>query len=139
MPLDMPSTRRLRDELLTLTRTIAAAGANNDSASIDLGERGIASLEACELEISHPALAALTSTSDNLTITVQDSANNSSFAAVTNLATVVTPGVASVGAATKTVKLKLPSTTRRYIRINTAVTASGGNNTASSVTARLLT
>lgn len=133
-----PSTRRLRDELLKLTRTIAAAGAANASASLDLGAAGPAALEQVELEIAVPALPALVETDKFLTVTVEDSADNSSFAVIAQLEPVVIAGVVTTGAAALTRKFRLPSSTRRYVRITTGITAAGGDSTGVTVAATLL-
>ena len=132
------SERRIRDKALEVVTALPAADASADSDSLDLGAAGVASLERAELEISIPALASLANDKD-VTVTVQDSADNSSFAAVNELSTVVVTGGGGTGSDAATQKVRLPSTTRRYVRLNLAVEAAGGDNTGDIVTHRILT
>lgn len=87
-------------------------------------------------------LSALTSTLDaGLTASVawQDSADNSSFAVVPQLAGFTTNGTASLSAVNQLVLL--PPTSRRYVRLAVTLTDSGSNattNVTGSVTASVL-
>jgi len=127
--------RRITDKLLEVSRSLPAAAANNNSTSLDLGEgwKG----ENYELEIEIPALPNLADTK-TLTVTVQDSADNSAFAAIPELATLVVTGAGGVGSAATKRQLRIPASTRQYIRINCAVASVGGDNTASAAIMRLL-
>lgn len=131
----MSNNRRIQDATFVATRTIPAANASNQSASFDLGTIGSA-IEAVQLFLSVPALPALADTK-SLTVTVQDSADNSSFATLATLATHVSTGAGGVGAAAKETRWSLPTITRRYIRLNFAVDASGGDNTGVTATVSL--
>jgi hypothetical protein len=84
-----------------------------------------------------PALPNLADTK-KLTVKVQDSADNSSFADVDPLIQTTVTGSGGAGSSAKTVRFRLPPTARRYIALNLAVDASGGDNTASSVIFRML-
>lgn len=131
-------SRLIRDALLVVTRTLAAANANNDSTSIDLGDvTPVLHGQNHELSLEIPATPALADAT-SATITVEDSADNSSFAAVAGVATLVRTGAGGVGAAALTRVVRLPSTVRRYIRVNTAVANAGGDNTAIVFTFRIL-
>lgn len=132
-----PSTRRLVDADLEVSLTLPAANANANSDSIDIEAVGPAALESVELEISVPELTALVE-DKTLTVTVQDSADDTTFASIAALGTLVVTGGSGDGADATSRKVRLPSTTRRYIRINAAVEADGGDNTGSAVTYRLL-
>jgi hypothetical protein len=134
----MANERKIQDALLTVTKALPAAAASNSSDSIDLGSAGPAVLERVNLEISVPALPALVE-DKTVTITIQDSADNSSFAAVTGLSTFVITGGVGNGAAAATRTVRLPPTTRRYINALQAVLTAGGDNTGVSVTYKLLT
>ncbi|MEN6628163.1 MAG: Bbp16 family capsid cement protein [Sulfuricella sp.] len=127
-----------RDYLLTVAKALPAAAANNDSASIDLGNTtpGVVA-DAIEVEIALPALPDLVE-AKTVTCTLQDSANDSSFTAITGLSTFVVTGGTGNGAPAATRVVRLPSSVRRYIRVNTAVLTAGGDNTAKSVTLSLL-
>ena len=131
-------SRLIRDALLVVTRTLPAANANNNSTSIDLGDV-TPSLhgENHELSLEMPALPNLANAT-TATVTVQDSANDTDFAAVPAVATLVLTGAGGVGSAATTRVVRLPSTVRRYIRVNVAVANSGGDNTASTFTFRIL-
>lgn len=127
-----------RDYLLSVAKALPAAAANNDSASIDLGNTtpGVVA-DVIEVEIAVPALPDLVE-AKTVTCTLQDSANDSSFTAITGLSTLVVTGGTGNGASAATRVVRLPSSVRRYIRVNTAVLTAGGDNTAKSVTLSLL-
>ena len=133
----MSSTRTIQDFDLTVTTALPAAAANADSASIDLEAIGPAALESVELEISLPATPDLTD-DDTITLTIQDSADDSTFASVEELATLVVTGAGGEGAAAASRKVRLPSSTKRYINVNAAVLTGGGDNTDVSFTWKLL-
>ncbi|MDQ8206214.1 hypothetical protein QEH52_01740 [Coraliomargarita sp. SDUM461003] len=132
------SIRNRRDATFLTSLTLPAAGSNDDSASIDLESAAPGTVaESIELEIAIDDLPNLAD-DKNATVVVYDSADDSTFAEVEALASVIVTGAGGAGAAGKTVDLKLPSSIRRYIRINGAVDADGGDNTAAAVTMDLL-
>lgn len=134
----MATNRTIKDAKLVVTRVCPAAAANADSASIDLGQVNAFPInEEVDLQIAVPATDTLVE-DKTLTVTVQDSADDSSFAAVATLPTVVVTGAATNISAAKTTVLKLAGSVRRYVRINVAVEAAGGDVTDTTVTARLL-
>lgn len=124
--------RNLRDDDFTKTKALPAANANASTDALDLGQAKVQSLEEVEFEISVPATASLVNTKV-ITFVVQDSADNSSFAAVDPAISTTVTGGASGGAA-KAVRFRLPSQTRRYVRVNAAIPSDGGANTAVSFT-----
>jgi len=131
-------SRLIRDALLAVTRTLPAANANNNSTSIDLGDvTPVLHGQNHELSLEMPALPSLANAT-TATVTVQDSANDTDFAAIPSLATLVLTGAGGVGSAATTRVVRLPSTVRRYIRVNIAVANSGGDNTAATFTFRIL-
>lgn len=127
-----------QDALLLITQALPAQNSNaNSTSSIDL--RVAAPLlvgELTEVEVSVPATTC--ATGQTITITLQDSADNSSFAAIARLATLVLTGASNATPLT-TVKYRLPSNVRRYVRMNIAMSATTGDQTAISATCRLLT
>jgi len=130
--------RHIQDALLRVVTALPAAAANNDSDAIDLEQVSADTInEKFELQIKVPALPALVE-AKKLTITVQDSADNESFAAVPELATLVITGESGNGADAAERTVRLPSTARRYIRINQAVESGGGSNIAVKTTLQLL-
>ncbi len=129
--------RNIQDAVLRAVTALPAAGANNNSDSIDLEQPTADTInEGFSVQVVIPALPALVDTK-KVTITFQDSADGEAFVAIPELAAfVVTAGAEGGAAASRTVRL--PATARRYIRINQAVEAAGGNNTAVSTTLQLL-
>jgi hypothetical protein len=126
--------RNLRDGDFEVTKALPAAAANNATDGLDLGQTKVQSLEAIEFELAIPATPALVDTK-LITFTVEDSADNSSFAAVDPLVSTTVVGVAtSQGGTAKTVRFRLPSQTRRYVRVKAAVESGGGSNIAVSYT-----
>jgi len=128
----------IRDAALKVTKACPAANANHNTATIDLGCKNPgASVESFEVEIAIPALPDLVD-GKTLTVKLQDSADNTTFADVEQLASVVVTGADSKGSAASTVVVRLPSDVNRYVQANLAVAASGGDNTAKSVVVSLL-
>lgn len=129
--------RNLQDAALKVTKALPAANANNATDAIDLTVTapGV-SVENIDLVVTVPATASLADTKSH-TLKVQDSADNSTFADVSLLATQTRTGAGGAGAAASTYRWKLPPSIRRYVRIYQAVEASGGDNTAVSITAGL--
>jgi len=130
-------SRQVPDLLLTVVTALPAQNTSTSrSTAIDLGVAAPEQAgEMCELVVSVPATT--TATGQTITITVQDSADNSSFAAVASLATLVLTGSSNATAAT-TRRWRLPSNVRRYVTINRATSSTTGDQTAISTTMQLL-
>jgi len=129
--------RRLLDANLTKRIALPSAAGTVNSASIDLGSVNLGSAsDELEGEISYEATPSLAN-SATLTMTVQDSADNSSFAAVASLATLVVTGSGGTGAAASSRTFRLPPTTRRYVRISIVESSAGGDNSAKYGTLKL--
>ena len=108
---------------------LAAAAGSTVSASIDTGNAGVGDfLAKCELLITAPALNA-TQAPDTRTVTyiIEDSADNSSFAAALGVSQLVQTGAGGVGAAAATKRLRLPTNIRRYVRLKVTTGASTGD------------
>jgi len=126
-----------KDAALIVTKALPAAGATNYSDAIDL-KAVDASFDHVEVLAEVPALTALADTK-TYTVTFEDSADNSTFATIPELATFVRTGIATgQGSAAASRCVRLPASTRRYLRVKQVVEASGGDNTAKSVTVSLL-
>lgn len=125
----------MKDVLLTTTKALPAAAATATSDSIDLNLAPSAGQvnAACRLVLTLPAVPALVDTK-TITYTVYDSADNSSFAAVSAIPAQVQTGASSAGAAAAVVSFQIPPTLRRYVRFTAAVLTGGGDNTAKSAT-----
>jgi hypothetical protein len=121
--------RNIKDADLTKSVALAAAGASSSTASIDLGSVGPAVLEVVELQVDLPILPALVD-DKTVIITIEDSADNSAFAAIAGLGTLTATGTETPGSAEALSRsYRLPSITRRYVRATAAVLAAGGDNT----------
>jgi len=90
-----------------------------------------------EVELTLPALPSLADTK-KATVTLEDSADGITFAAIAALASLEVIGAGGAGASTVTRKVRLSSDVRQYIRAKVAVEAAGGNNTAKSLTMALV-
>lgn len=126
----------LKDAELVRSKALPAAGASASTASIDL----LATTQAenhFEVEVAVPALPSLVA-DKSVTITLEDSADDSTFAAISGLAPLKVTGGTSGGSAAASQRVRVPSAARRYLRATAAVEAAGGNNTAVSFTVGLI-
>ena len=128
--------RQIQDAVESVYTLHPAQNANLNSASLDLRMAGNVAREQFEVLITFDAAPNLAS-AQTLTLTLQDSADNITFANVTNVSTVVQTGGSS-GAALATARIALPSTIRRYIAFNDAASATAGSNTANGFTFQLV-
>ena len=128
-----------RDTALTTTKACPAAGANHNTATLDLKSTTAGAFaDSVEVEIAIPALPSLAD-GKTLTVKLQDSADNTTFADIAELASFVVTGVAgNKGSAAATHVIRLPSSAKRYLQANLRVAAEGGDNTGKSVTVSLL-
>ncbi|HEX3817671.1 MAG TPA: hypothetical protein VHW03_05230 [Chthoniobacterales bacterium] len=127
----------LFDLNLQVSQALPAAGASNNTASIDTGNANPGRIPNVEMVFAMPATPSLADTK-NITLTLQDSADNSSFALVTDIPAKIVTGAGGVGGAGLIYQCKLPIALRRYVRLDAAVDASGGDNTALSYTLGLV-
>lgn len=131
----------MKDALTLQTKAFPAAGANNSTSTIDLGAarttpNGFLPGSASVLEVSYPALPALADTK-TVTFTINHSDDDSTY--VTTGVTYTTPaGSGGGGVAANAVKLRIPPNVKRYVQVNAAVAAAGGDSTAKSYTAAIL-
>ena len=109
--------RNQRDALLTLTKALPAATATNLTDAIDLEQVGGPKPENVEIEVSVPAMP-LHTTANNTTLTLHDSADNSTYAEVVPLHQVKVLGVVSTGSVAILTRFRLPPNVRRYIKIS---------------------
>lgn len=120
---------KIADALMRRTTALPAAGAAANSTSVDLHALEVGPVGAnLEVHFTIPDVPDLADTKD-LTVTFQDSADNSTFAAVAGTPTLTFTGAASAGASGNKVRFYLPPATRRYVRGSYAVEADGGDNT----------
>lgn len=132
------TVRRLLDVNLKKVKALPAAAAANYTTSIDLGQTTLGpAADDIEVLVEIEATPALVD-AKTITLTLKDSADDSTFTAIPTLATVVQTGASSAGAAANSVRFKLPPSTRRYLRLDAAVLTAGGDNTAKSYTLKVL-
>lgn len=129
----MPA-RNLKDASLIVTTALPAQNTTGNTASLDLG---VGNFDGISLRVNVPATPSLAN-SQTLTITIQDSADNSSFAAVAQYETIVMTGAGGVGSAAVERTYPLTPSIRRYVRISVAASATAGDNTAVSSTYALI-
>lgn len=126
----------LRDLLLDVSRALPAQNTNANSTAIDLKQVLPDTLpEHFEFQISVPATT--TATGQTITITIQDSADNSTFATVEQLEPLLLTGASNATALT-TRNFRLPSDVNRHVRVNIAMSATTGDQTAITVGIRLV-
>ena len=129
-------SKSLRDILLDVSRSLPAQNTNANSTAIDLKQALPDSLpEHFELQISVPATT--TATGQTITCTIQDSDDNSTFATVEQLEPLLLTGASNVTALT-TRNFRLPSDVKRYVRVNIAMSATTGDQTAITAGIRLV-
>jgi hypothetical protein len=128
--------RRSQDLLLTVSRALPAQNTSAATSAIDLGSvLPDTALESIELVISVPATTC--ATGQTITLTPQDSADNSAWAALSRVAPLVLTGASNATAATGELRYRLPSNTRRYFRVNITMSATTGDQTAITAIIRL--
>lgn len=127
--------RNIVDATYSTSKALPAATATNVSSSFDLESTGTKPSNV-EVEINVPAIAAHT-TANNTTLTLHDSADNSSFAEVVPLTQVKVLGVVSTGSVAIVARFRLPPNVRRYIAFSQTAGATD-DLTGSSITYKLL-
>lgn len=126
------------DIALKKTKALPAAGAANASDAFDFGQATLHPLNRkLALQVDLPATPALVD-AKTITLTVKDSADGVTFAAIPELAPLVVTGAGGAGAAAVSRTFPLPGTTRKYVRTDAEVLAAGGDNTGVSVTSQVL-
>jgi hypothetical protein len=126
--------RNQQDNNFVATAALAQAGVN--TTAFDLEQIVGGDIEKVVFSIAAPAVAGISDTKV-LTYTLQDSADNSSFAAVDPSITTTQTAAGGAGVAAKEVRFRLPANVRRYVRVAQTATSTAGTFTGS-VTAKLL-
>jgi hypothetical protein len=140
----MPTKRSLKDALLNVSKYLPAAAAANQSPTIDLGSVVAGEPKLLEIEVSVPALPNNTDNTKTITLRLQDSADDVTYADVGVEAAAGVgdapriecrlAGVTTTGSVAKIFRVALPSTARRYLQFTQTVASGGGDNTAALVT-----
>lgn len=123
------SNRFLKDAELIKSKALPAAAATAYTASIDLGAVALGPTgDHIEAEISVPATPALVE-DKTITLNFQESDDDTTFANIGELESLVITGGAGNGASAASRIVRLPRATKRYIRAAATVLADGGDNT----------
>lgn len=119
------NSRGLQDALLTVSTALPNAGNTVNTNGIDLGSATpFPVTEGFTVQVA--TTAGTGANSKNITIVLQDSADNTTFANIATLGTTVIAEANSAYAAT-TANYSLPKATRRYLRASATGEANGGN------------
>jgi hypothetical protein len=128
--------RSLKDAELIRFVALPAAGHDASTTPLDLTQ-GPPQEDCYELEVHVPALPSLAD-GKSATVTLEDSVDGITFAAIAALAPIKLTGAGGAGSTEVTRRVCLPSTTRQHVRATVAVDAAGGDNTAKQVTMAML-
>lgn len=124
----MIGARNIEDAKYVAEKALPAAGATAYTDALDLvGENFVA--ENIEFILGAEATPSLVDTKI-ITYSVEQSADNATWAAHPDVASVVKTGAGGAGATAFSSRFRLPSTTKRYIRGKAVVEAAGGSNVA---------
>jgi len=127
-----------KDAALIVAIALPAAGATANSTAIDLGSSQPGQLvNDFDVLIEVPAVPNLVD-AKTITLNLQDSDDNVTFADIPEVADLVMTGAGGVGAAAASQRVKLPISVRRYLRLSPTVLAAGGDSTAVSATLSLV-
>jgi hypothetical protein len=135
----LPSYNRLvRDANLRAVTYLPAAGSTAAaSPSFNLGS-GTFKPEEMEIEVALPAMTNRTSASYTITATLQDSADNITFANTNPLIQCGVIGVASTGSPATTFRFRPPANVRQYIQVLFSVPSGDATNTGVQVVVQVL-
>jgi hypothetical protein len=134
----MAFNRALQDAAFQKSKALPAAAASNDADGVDLGTVALGPTgDHIELEVSIPATPSLVD-AKIITLTIKDSADGETYAAIPELSTLVRTGAGGAGAAAATRRVRLPRTTRRFVTVGAAVETGGGSNIAVSYSYKLI-
>jgi len=134
MAFQLENQRNLSDA--ALTASVALPSANNTNVtttSFSLNGQSFATSEQYAVQVDVDPLANF-GTSGALTVVIQDSADNVTFANITKLGSVT---IAANTTTTTTAQFRLPPDARPYIRGLAAITTNNGNISANNVTVSL--
>lgn len=128
--------RNIQDATKIVTTALPAAGANVTSTAIDLEQVTGGILENIAIELSVPATPALVE-AKVITFKLFTGATTTLAVCDPLIQTTITGGTGGAGAA-KTIRFRLPPNALRYVGVNAAIPADGGNNTGVSFTVKVL-
>jgi hypothetical protein len=134
---DPVSERRLQDESLTKTVALPNAATTANTNSVDLGKAlPFPITEAFHVKLSTEA--ATGANNKNITVRLQDSADNTTFANIAELGALTVTDANGAGYPVGTLTVQLPPDTRRYLRAQATGEANGGNASDGDLTVSFL-
>ena len=130
----------MKDASLKVTKALPNANAANQTGTIDLNVLAPNSNQWRHgyVLITVPALADHTDTTKTNTFTLQDSADDSSYADTAPAILARVAGVASTGSPVKTFKVPLPPDVRRYLQFTQSIPTGGGTGSNAVVSYELV-
>jgi hypothetical protein len=130
----------MKDASLKLTKALPNAGASNQTGTLDLNVLAPNSNQwrSGYLLITVPALADHTDSAKTNTLTLQDSADDNSYADTAPAVVAKIAGVASTGSPAKTFRVPLPPDVRRYLQFNQSIPTGGGTGSNAVLTYELV-
>ena len=134
---DPVSERRITDATLTKDVTLPSGATVKNTAGVDLGK----TLPFPITESFHVKLTTTTPTganNKNITVKLQDSADNTTFANISALGALTVTDNNGAGYPAGSLTVSLPASTRRYIRGSATGEANGGNAADGTLTVTLL-
>lgn len=132
---NLPNRRGLKDFNQVLSTAFPAANAAVNSNSLDLTQSYSLS-ELLAVQVDTDAMPNFTSNTNTATFYLQHSADNSNWANIPELGTIILNGTASTGAPSSLAtyggvdQWKLPPATKQYIRGACALSAGAGTSTS---------
>lgn len=133
----MKNARNVQDAALEKAVAIAAAGATAVTVGIDLGQPEGGKLENINVVVEVEALPELVK-DKTVIVTIEDSADDVTYAALADAPTRTLTGGDPKGAAAVEFRFRPPLLTRQYIRAKAVTLAAAGDNTAKSMTMSVL-
>lgn len=124
------NSRNLKDALASVTKALPAAAANHTSDGIYIGGDG-PHKERLKVKVELPANTVLVATK-TLTVSLYDSADNSSFAAASPAQSYTITG--DTGFPATDIYFDVNNSIRDYVGVNLAVESGGGANTGTTAT-----
>jgi hypothetical protein len=131
----------MKDAFLARQKTLPNAGGGNFTDSLDLNPmlsgytfNASNTWRLPRLQATIPALVDHTNASANVTIRLQDSADNGNWADTSPRVEIVIPGTPITGTAAQRPFLAFPPGVRRYVRFSQTVDANGGTGNNSIIT-----
>ena len=133
----MKNARNVMDAALETTVKIGAAEATVVTVGIDLGQPEGGKLENINVVVEVEALPSLVD-AKTVIVTIEDSADNVTYALLADAPTRTITGAGGAGAAATEFRFRPPLLTRQYIRAKAVTLAAAGDNTAKAMTMSVL-